>query len=242
MGRDTMDVAFVVPRRGPADSDRGTFDKLKAASATPGVVAGNDVLIAEKESAVADLGGRLKVLLLPKDPLDEKNVVLEITDTGVGIDPAILPRVFDTFTQGDSSLDRGQGGLGLGLTLVKGLAELHGGRAEHGAERAGDGERDGEGGAGRVRGRDGLVDVLRGGLGGDLCAPLPGSGVHTPDWCCCHRGFLQGCRASRCPRPGCHEPFTVRRICCHSPGAFDMLNAVPDDESPGTVETISCRT
>ena len=54
-------------------------------------------------------------------------VVLAVKDTGVGIDPELLPRLFDAFAQADRSLDRSQGGLGLGLALVKGLVELHGG-------------------------------------------------------------------------------------------------------------------
>jgi PAS domain S-box-containing protein len=52
---------------------------------------------------------------------------LSITDTGVGIDPATLERLFVPFSQAERSLDRSRGGLGLGLALVKGLAELHGG-------------------------------------------------------------------------------------------------------------------
>jgi signal transduction histidine kinase/ActR/RegA family two-component response regulator len=55
------------------------------------------------------------------------HAVLEVTDTGVGLPPEVLPRVFDLFFQEDRSLDRSQGGLGVGLTLVKRLVELHGG-------------------------------------------------------------------------------------------------------------------
>jgi signal transduction histidine kinase len=52
---------------------------------------------------------------------------IAVRDEGCGIEPAFLPHIFDLFAQGDQSLDRSQGGLGIGLTLVKHLVELHGG-------------------------------------------------------------------------------------------------------------------
>jgi signal transduction histidine kinase/ActR/RegA family two-component response regulator len=57
-----------------------------------------------------------------------EEVVLRVRDTGVGIAPELLPRVFELFVQGDAGLDRTRGGLGIGLTLVRALVELHGGR------------------------------------------------------------------------------------------------------------------
>jgi signal transduction histidine kinase/DNA-binding response OmpR family regulator len=54
-------------------------------------------------------------------------VVVRVRDTGVGIPPEMLGSVFDLFTQVDRSLDRSQGGLGIGLTLVRRLVEMHGG-------------------------------------------------------------------------------------------------------------------
>ncbi len=60
-----------------------------------------------------------------------------VTDTGVGIAPAFLPLVFDPFRQGDSSMTREHGGLGLGLTIVKQIVMLHGGEVR--AESAGEG-------------------------------------------------------------------------------------------------------
>ncbi len=56
--------------------------------------------------------------------------VLLVRDTGVGIAPELLPRIFDLFTQAERSLDRSQGGLGIGLSLVQRLVEMHGGRVE----------------------------------------------------------------------------------------------------------------
>ena len=55
-------------------------------------------------------------------------VTLAVTDNGVGIAPELLPRVFDLFVQGERTLDRSQGGLGIGLSIVKRLVEMHGGR------------------------------------------------------------------------------------------------------------------
>jgi signal transduction histidine kinase len=53
--------------------------------------------------------------------------VIRVRDSGIGIPPEMLPRIFDLFTQADRSLDRSEGGLGLGLTLVRRLVEMHGG-------------------------------------------------------------------------------------------------------------------
>ena len=54
--------------------------------------------------------------------------MLRVRDTGVGIAPELLPHIFDLFTQAERSLDRSQGGLGIGLCLVQRLVEMHGGR------------------------------------------------------------------------------------------------------------------
>jgi signal transduction histidine kinase len=64
--------------------------------------------------------------------------VLRVRDTGAGIEPALLPAVFEPFVQGERTLARTEGGLGLGLALVKAIAELHGGSAR--ADSAGKGQ------------------------------------------------------------------------------------------------------
>ena len=58
---------------------------------------------------------------------EDHEVVLRVRDTGIGMSPELLPRVFDLFTQGERGLDRSQGGLGIGLTMVRSLVEMHGG-------------------------------------------------------------------------------------------------------------------
>ena len=58
-----------------------------------------------------------------------EEALLSVRDTGVGMSQELAARAFELFVQGDAALDRGQGGLGIGLTLVRRLAELHGGSA-----------------------------------------------------------------------------------------------------------------
>jgi CheY-like chemotaxis protein len=72
---------------------------------------------------------------------EAERATVVVRDTGIGIEPQLLPRLFETFMQADRSRERSRGGLGLGLALVKGLVELHGGRVQavsdgpgHGAE------------------------------------------------------------------------------------------------------------
>jgi signal transduction histidine kinase/CheY-like chemotaxis protein len=70
--------------------------------------------------------GQIRLAAAP----DGDEVVFRIRDNGIGIPPEMLSRIFDLFTQVDHSLDHSQGGLGLGLTLVRSLIEMHGGTVQ----------------------------------------------------------------------------------------------------------------
>jgi signal transduction histidine kinase/ActR/RegA family two-component response regulator len=61
---------------------------------------------------------------------DASEAIVRVRDTGVGIAPDVLPSVFDLFAQADRSLDRSEGGLGIGLTLVRSLVEMHSGSVQ----------------------------------------------------------------------------------------------------------------
>jgi signal transduction histidine kinase len=76
----------------------------------------------------------------PSTPIGEE-VVLTVRDSGVGIPPDLLPHVFDVFVQGSISIDRSQGGLGIGLSLVRRLVELHGGSVSATSEGSGERQR-----------------------------------------------------------------------------------------------------
>jgi signal transduction histidine kinase/ActR/RegA family two-component response regulator len=78
-------------------------------------------------------GGRVQIVLQATD----SNVEISVADTGIGIIPRFLPHVFERFRQGDPSITRPYGGLGLGLSIVKHLTELHGGTVK--AESQGEG-------------------------------------------------------------------------------------------------------
>ncbi|HEX6899794.1 MAG TPA: ATP-binding protein [Thermoanaerobaculia bacterium] len=71
-------------------------------------------------------GGRIELTAERRDG----HAVLRVRDNGAGIAPEMLPRIFDLFAQVEGTLDRAQGGLGIGLTLVRRLVEMHGGAVE----------------------------------------------------------------------------------------------------------------
>ena len=109
-------------------------------------------------------GGRLRLAM----EVTGADVLVHVEDNGVGIAPELLPYIFDIFTQGERSIDRATGGLGLGLALVKSLVELHRG-AVHGVS------------AGLGQGSRFTVRLPRiGGLPGTVAPHALAAGVRTP--------------------------------------------------------------
>jgi PAS domain S-box-containing protein len=120
--------------RDAVDAVRGTCEQMQH---TLTVAADRDVLVRGDEVRLTQVltnllnnackytpqGGRIDLALSTNDG----KASVSVRDTGVGIDPLLLPRIFDVFTQDDRTLDRSRGGLGLGLTIARKLAEMHGG-------------------------------------------------------------------------------------------------------------------
>ena len=106
-------------------------------------------------------GGSVSLTLMPNG----NGVRLEVTDTGRGIEPAFLPHVFERFTQGDENEMRGVRGLGIGLAIVRELAEAHGGSVEAKSDGPGTGAT--------------FVVTAAGTVAGSACAQAAGVGVGT---------------------------------------------------------------
>jgi PAS domain S-box-containing protein len=77
-------------------------------------------------SKYTDRGGHIRLDAVRAGP----EVSVSVTDDGIGIEPDMLPHLFEMFTQTERARERAQGGLGIGLALVRGLVDLHGGRIE----------------------------------------------------------------------------------------------------------------
>jgi len=88
-------------------------------------------------SKYTDPGGEIRVEMHS----DSSQAVITITDNGVGIPAELLPQIFDLFVQSNRSLDRSQGGLGIGLSVVRRLVEMHGGRVSAASDGPGRGAR-----------------------------------------------------------------------------------------------------
>ncbi|MEO7794303.1 MAG: ATP-binding protein [Thermoanaerobaculia bacterium] len=108
----------------------------------PMLVDGDGVRIAQAISNLlsnackfSSRGGKIRLSV----GIEASHAIVRIRDTGIGIAAEHLPRLFDMFTQVENGLERTQGGLGIGLNLVKQLVEMHGGRVEARSEGAGKG-------------------------------------------------------------------------------------------------------
>jgi PAS domain S-box-containing protein len=116
---------------GPPDKDTRAHDDTVLGTQSP-----------PSSTSVAGLAA-LPASVLPHAPAGEGRpggeVVIRVRDNGVGIPSEMLPVVFDMFAQADRPLERSQGGLGIGLTLVKRLVEMHGGAVEARSDGPGQG-------------------------------------------------------------------------------------------------------
>jgi len=88
-------------------------------------------------SKYTDHGGRITI----SGELEEGKTLIRVSDNGIGIEPDLLSKVFELFTQSTRTLDRSQGGLGIGLTLVRSLVEMHGGEVAAFSDGPGKGSR-----------------------------------------------------------------------------------------------------
>jgi signal transduction histidine kinase/DNA-binding response OmpR family regulator len=143
--REPVDVAEVADRAvqmaGPAIEGRG-HELTIALPQRPLQVEGDVVRLTQvvfnllnNAAKYTDPGGRIWLTVERDDP----QAVVSVRDNGSGMKAELVPKVFDLFAQGERTLDRSQGGLGLGLTLVKRLVDMHGGTVEARSEGLGRG-------------------------------------------------------------------------------------------------------
>jgi signal transduction histidine kinase/ActR/RegA family two-component response regulator len=125
----------------PAADQKGLVLDLRIATPSPCFVSGDSDRLQQVVSNLLSnavkftaTGGRVEVRLSEAG----SDYAVRVRDTGIGVAPEFLPRVFDRFRQADGSVTRAHGGLGLGLAIVRDLVVLHGGRVE--AASDGDGK------------------------------------------------------------------------------------------------------
>jgi CheY-like chemotaxis protein len=132
--QERLDLARLV--RTTAEDCRGTVEQLGrtltvVTPETPVWVQGDDMRLSQAVHNLLDnaakfteSGGQVRIEVVK----GSREAFVRVLDTGVGIDAEMLRRVFEVFAQADQTLDRARGGLGLGLAVVKGVIDLHGGR------------------------------------------------------------------------------------------------------------------
>jgi PAS domain S-box-containing protein len=131
--RETIDLASVVKRA--VETARPLFEEQRheftvSLPPEPIFLQGDMVRLAQALANVLNNAGKYtekggRVMLSAERA--NHSAIIRVLDTGIGISAEILPHIFDLFTQAERSLDRAQGGLGIGLTLVRTLVEMHGG-------------------------------------------------------------------------------------------------------------------
>lgn len=129
------------------DATRGKFDerdqRVEASMTTEPVVVKADPTrlvqvftnLLDNASKYGSEGGQIRL----EAEYDDGEAVVRVIDDGIGIDAELLPHVFDRFKQADTSLERSEGGIGLGLTLVDALVDMHGGSVRVESEGRGQG-------------------------------------------------------------------------------------------------------
>jgi two-component system, sensor histidine kinase len=127
LDRRAIDFCDLVRRAAAVFTERET-DHRFSVSTEPVWIHGDAVRIEQIVSNIignavkyTPMGGKVSISL----SIEADAAVLRVQDDGFGIAPELLPRVFDLFVQGERTLDRSQGGLGIGLTLVRRLVNLH---------------------------------------------------------------------------------------------------------------------
>jgi PAS domain S-box-containing protein len=133
MDRRPLDLAEAIERAVATVTGGSRLERLIEVSSEPVWVEGDPVRL---EQVLTNLltnavkytprGGRIRVTLRA----DAGDAVLSVEDTGFGISPRLLPFIFEMYVQADRTLARARGGLGIGLSLVRHLVELHGGTIE----------------------------------------------------------------------------------------------------------------
>jgi two-component system, sensor histidine kinase len=144
LNRQTLDLAEAVRRAVATFTGDARLDRQIDVTTEPVWVDGDAVRLEQVLTNIVTnavkytpAGGRIQVALRS----DGSDAVLSVEDTGFGISPLLLPVIFDMYMQADRTLDRAKGGLGIGLTLVRRLVELHGGTIVASSEGEGKGSR-----------------------------------------------------------------------------------------------------
>jgi PAS domain S-box-containing protein len=131
--RTPVDLATVVRRGVAAVGNEGSAPRIEVLAAEPVWMDADETRLEQIVSNL--LGNALKFTpsggrILVEVSAVAGEAVLRVEDTGMGIAPDLLPRIFDLFVQGETELHRPRSGLGIGLTLVRQLVDLHHGRIE----------------------------------------------------------------------------------------------------------------